>query len=105
MPLEHSASKKAFKHNIRAEVHSGRPVKEAVAIAYSEKRRAQHGHYAEGGEVMPEQEDAELMLDHCAMECMQAIEMKDKQAFRDAFEVLVVDILHKLSNEMEMKEE
>lgn len=40
MPLIKSKSEKAFKHNIRAEVHAGKPVKQAVAIAYSEKRRA-----------------------------------------------------------------
>jgi hypothetical protein len=40
MPLEKSKSKSAFKHNIREEVKAGRPVKQAVAIAYSEKREA-----------------------------------------------------------------
>ena len=40
MPLTKSKSKKAFKSNIRKEVHAGKPVKQAVAIAYSEKRRA-----------------------------------------------------------------
>lgn len=40
MPLKKSKSKKAFKENIRAEVNAGKPVKQAVAIAYSEKRQA-----------------------------------------------------------------
>jgi hypothetical protein len=40
MPLKKSASKDAFKSNIKAEVKAGKPVKQAVAIAYSEKRRA-----------------------------------------------------------------
>lgn len=40
MTLEKSKSKKAFKHNIKAEVKAGKPIKQAVAIAYSEKRRA-----------------------------------------------------------------
>lgn len=40
MPLKKSTSKKAFKENIRAEVNAGKPVKQAVAIAYSEKRAA-----------------------------------------------------------------
>ena len=40
MPLEKSKSKAAFKHNIKAEVKAGKPVKQAVAIAYSENRRA-----------------------------------------------------------------
>jgi hypothetical protein len=40
MPLKKSTSPKAFKSNIRAEVRAGKPVKQAVAIAYSEKRQA-----------------------------------------------------------------
>jgi hypothetical protein len=40
MPLKKSASKAAFKSNIKAEVGVGKPVKRAVAIAYSEKRAA-----------------------------------------------------------------
>jgi hypothetical protein len=40
MPLKKSASAKAFKENIRAEVKSGKPVKQAVAIAYATKRAA-----------------------------------------------------------------
>ena len=40
MPLVKSASKKAFRENIRAEVKSGKPVKQAVAIAYSVQRKA-----------------------------------------------------------------
>jgi len=43
MPLKKSASKQAFKSNIRAEVNAGKPVKQAVAIAYSVKRQAQGG--------------------------------------------------------------
>jgi hypothetical protein len=41
MPLVKSASKKAFEKNIKAEVKAGKPVKQAVAIAYSEKREAE----------------------------------------------------------------
>ena len=40
MPLEKSKSKAAFGKNIKAEVAAGKPVKQAVAIAYSEKRSA-----------------------------------------------------------------
>ena len=38
MPLVKSTSKNAFRKNIKAEVASGKPVKQAVAIAYSVKR-------------------------------------------------------------------
>jgi hypothetical protein len=40
MPLKKSTSAKAFKENIKAEVGAGKPIKQAVAIAYSEKREA-----------------------------------------------------------------
>jgi hypothetical protein len=39
MPLKKSASPKAFEKNIKAEVKAGKPIKQAVAIAYSEKRQ------------------------------------------------------------------
>jgi hypothetical protein len=48
MPLIKSKSKKAFKHNVEAEIHAGKPPRQAVAIAYSEKRQAKK---ASGGEV------------------------------------------------------
>jgi len=40
MPLEKSTSKAAFKKNVTTEVRAGRPVKQAVAIAYATKREA-----------------------------------------------------------------
>lgn len=40
MPLIKSKSKAAFSKNVSAEVKAGKPVKQAVAIAYSEKRAA-----------------------------------------------------------------
>jgi hypothetical protein len=40
MPLKKSTSKEAFRKNVAAEVKSGRPVKQAVAIAYSVKEKA-----------------------------------------------------------------
>ena len=40
MPLTKSKSEKAFKHNIKAEIHAGKPQKQAVAIAYAVKRKA-----------------------------------------------------------------
>lgn len=43
MPLIKSKSKEAFKNNVRKEVEAGKPFKQAVAIAYSVKRRAKKG--------------------------------------------------------------
>ena len=39
MPLKKSGSKKAFKSNIKAEIKAGKPPKQAVAIAYSVRKR------------------------------------------------------------------
>jgi hypothetical protein len=43
MPLKKSGSKGAFSQNVRTEVKAGKPVKQAVAIAYATQRKAQHG--------------------------------------------------------------
>ena len=40
MPLVKSASKGAFRKNIKAEIKAGKPQTQAVAIAYSVKRKA-----------------------------------------------------------------
>jgi len=40
MPLKKSGSPKAFKDNIKVEMKAGKPVKQAVAIAYAMKRKA-----------------------------------------------------------------
>jgi hypothetical protein len=48
MPLIKSKSEKAFKKNISTEIRSGRPMKQAVAIAYSVKRDAKK---ADGGVI------------------------------------------------------
>ena len=39
MPLKSGKSKKAFQHNVRAEIKAGKPPKHATAIAYSIKRK------------------------------------------------------------------
>jgi hypothetical protein len=41
MPLIKSKTDKAFKKNVSTEVKAGKPVKQAVAIAYATKRDAQ----------------------------------------------------------------
>lgn len=40
MPLKKGTSKKAFEHNVRAEVRAGKSPKQALAIAYSMRRRS-----------------------------------------------------------------
>jgi hypothetical protein len=40
VPLHKSTSKSAFRANVKAEIAAKKPVKQAVAIAYSVKREA-----------------------------------------------------------------
>ena len=40
MPLKSGSSKKAVSSNIRTEINAGRPQKQAVAAAYSQKRKS-----------------------------------------------------------------
>jgi hypothetical protein len=40
MPLVKSASKQAFRKNVKTEMAHGKPQKQAVAIAYATKRAA-----------------------------------------------------------------
>lgn len=49
MPLTKSKSAKAFIHNLKAEEHAGKPRAQALAIAYSVKRKAKK--MADGGQV------------------------------------------------------
>lgn len=48
MPLMHGKYEKAFSHNVRAEMDAGKPQRQALAIAYHEKRKRM----ADGGEVI-----------------------------------------------------
>lgn len=53
MPLVHGKGQKAFEHNIKAEMHAGKPQKQSLAIAYAVKRAAMKKaqHHAKGGFV------------------------------------------------------
>lgn len=57
MPLIKSKSDKAFKKNVATEVKAGKPVKQAVAIAYSTKRAANK---ARGGSTNPYDYDSDV---------------------------------------------
>lgn len=49
MPLKPGKSKKAFSENIKTEIKAGKPQKQAVAIAYSEKRKSSKAPKKKGG--------------------------------------------------------
>lgn len=57
MPLIKSKSKAAFGKNVAAEVKAGKPVKQAVAIAYNTKRIAKK---AVGGSLNPMDYDSDV---------------------------------------------
>lgn len=40
MPLKKGTSRKTFQHNVRKEIKAGKSKKQALAIAYSMKRRS-----------------------------------------------------------------
>lgn len=41
MPIKVGTSPKTFSQNVKAEMDAGRPRKQAIAIAYSQKRKAE----------------------------------------------------------------
>lgn len=43
MPLQSGKSEAAFKHNVEVEIEAGKPQKQAVAIAYRQRREAKDG--------------------------------------------------------------
>lgn len=85
MPLIHGKSPASFSHNVKAEMKAGKPQKQAVAVAYSEKRNAEH--MADGGEV----EDSELM-GHVFDELKWAFEKNDRALGMEALKALVLHI-------------
>ena len=62
MPLIKSKSDKAFKKNVATEVKAGKPVKQAVAIAYDVKRRSKK---ASGGAVHDDVAEDKKLTEEC----------------------------------------
>jgi hypothetical protein len=65
MPLMHGKSEKAFSQNVRTEMHAGKPQKQALAIAYAEKRRKMAG----GGSVDPDEGAGGTCAEHGMASC------------------------------------
>ena len=59
MPLIKGKSKRAFEENIKSELGAGKPKDQALAIAYSIKRKAAQKKMAEGGPVLSGAESAQ----------------------------------------------
>ena len=85
MPLIKGKSPASFSHNVSAEMHAGKPQKQAVAIAYSEKRKAQH--MAEGGEA--DWADDKELMNQVVGELMDGMEKKDRSSVMAALEALI----------------
>jgi hypothetical protein len=93
MPLKHSKTPAAFKENIETEIEHGKPQKQAVAIAYSEKREAEHkDHMAEGGEAKDPDDEIHSML---GQEIHSAIESKDHKKLSGSLEALIMSCMNK----------
>lgn len=118
MPLILGKSKEAFGHNIGAEIKAGKPQKQAVAIAYSQKAKAEGKKHlafggeitgktipddrqflAEGGEVSEEFDNHDSLMDHISLELMSALESGDKELFKQALHVLVEDIVNSMQGD------
>jgi hypothetical protein len=97
MPLLPGKSQKTTSHNIKEMVRAGYPQKQAVAASLHNADE-----YAEGGDV---DGDHETMIDHCALECMHAIEAKDSTAFLDSLHVLMADLMNKMGSDDESEGE
>lgn len=84
MPLIKSKSKKAFGENIAAEIHAGKPQKQAVAIAYAVKRSAKK---KDGGGLYANIHAKQERIAHGSGEHMRKVGSKGAptaQAFKDA---------------------
>ena len=81
MPLIKSKSERAFKKNISTEIHAGKPMKQAVAIAYATQRSAKK---KDGGGLYANIHAKEERIKHGSGEHMRKIGSKgapSKQAF------------------------
>ncbi len=65
MPLIKSKSPEAFKHNLKAEMAAGKPMKQSLAIAYAQKRKKMaHGGTAEYEPSMDKMEEEDTEQTH-----------------------------------------
>jgi len=82
MPLMNGKSKKAFSKNVETEIDAGKPQKQALAIAYSVKRKAPKK-YAKGGAVSAKDEKRP-MPDDTYNDTAEAGRNRGNKALKDA---------------------
>lgn len=82
MPLMKSKSKKAFEHNLGAEMSAGKDPKQALAIAYSVKRRAKRMN--QGG--MVDMDDLQPQEQHMSNDHLLSAEEGQESPFQLASE-------------------
>ena len=76
---------------------SGMPRTAVLPLSDSTRTEMEgRAHMAEGGEM---DGDHDALMDQCAMECMDAIEKKDKDAFLSSMEALVAGMMMKMNSE------
>jgi hypothetical protein len=92
MPLKKSSSKKAFEHNLKAELHAGKPKDQSLAIAYSIKRKAKK---AKGGGVHQEDTPMGKGVSAAGYHARSAKEMADKYGATDSAPLNVAKQAHR----------
>lgn len=83
MPLIQSKSKKAFSDNVSTEMDSGKPQKQALAIAYGVKRKPKRKKMADGGPVSAKTE-SRPMPDQTANDSTMASQNASKKPLANA---------------------
>lgn len=92
----HGKSKSAFSHNIKAEVNAGKPVKQAVAIAYSEKRNSMKK-MAEGGSI--NDDDDKMIMNHMMMQHMDAIHNRDVTGAHESLRAMMTHMMNQMDED------
>jgi len=95
VPLKKSSSKKAFEHNLKAELHAGKPKDQSLAIAYSVKRKAGKKKMAKGGGVHQEDTPMGKGVSAAGYHARSAKEMADKYGATDSAPLNVAKQAHR----------
>lgn len=92
MPLIKSKSKKAFEHNLKAELEAGKPKDQSLAIAYSVQRKNKPKKMAAGGPVADE--EAMESPEHEASESPEAEKAEHSEVSIDSLTPEEIAMIH-----------